>query len=211
MLLLIDPDGVEGLLAVVLGNVGYVVKVLDGVPAATQVLQTTVCDLLIVSGRNILDDVRGVREAGFEVPIMVLSSRDDEIDEVASLEAGADDYMRHPVRVAAFLARVQAQIRRSKSSAPFNAVRLDREGHAARVGSRRVDLTRIEYKLLAYLLDNAGRAISRRELLKHVWDQKDTREVGKTVDMHVSRLRQKIGPEFIATVRDQGYMFKRSG
>jgi DNA-binding response OmpR family regulator len=161
------------------------------------------------------------------VPIVILSAREDEVDRVAGLEAGADDYVVKPFSPRELVARVKAVLRRADGGAalapgggvgpdgvaPFGedgvlavaGVTLDRGAREVTVGGDRVDLTAREFDLLATLLANPGRVLGRDRLLELVWGM-DFAAGTRTVDVHVAQLRRKLDrPELIETVRGSGY------
>jgi DNA-binding response OmpR family regulator len=163
--------------------------------------------------------LKGVRSARPTLPVICLTARGDEDDRVKGLKLGADDYVVKPFSARELLARVEAVLRRSAErpaavdliEVAGAVVDLNRS-EIRRPGDRRVDLSERERELLRYLVQNSGRAISRDELLGNVW-RVDPRGVEtRTVDMHVARLREKLGddparPRAILTVRGKGYMF----
>ena len=151
---------------------------------------------------------RSIRE-GSVAPIVMLTARTDPVDVVLGLEAGADDYVTKPFEPAILAARLRAVLRRAErhDASPLLRVgelEIDRAGMEVRVGGVPVGLTATEYRLLLELAENRGVVLSRERLLEDVWGYVwagDTR----LVDMHVRRLRTKIGPEAIETVRGAGY------
>jgi DNA-binding response OmpR family regulator len=151
---------------------------------------------------------RAIREDSV-VPIVMLTARTDPVDVVLGLEAGADDYVTKPFEPAILAARLRAVLRRvaRADTSPVlrvGEVEIDRAGMEVRVGAEIVTLTPTEYRLLLELAENRGVVLSRERLLEDVWGYVwagDTR----LVDMHVRRLRAKIGPEAIETVRGAGY------
>jgi DNA-binding response OmpR family regulator len=165
-----------------------------------------------------LPDVDGVeicrelRERYPSLDIVVVTARSDEIDVVVGLDAGADDYIVKPFRLAELLARIRARLRRQLSSAPgaveVGPLHLDLGARRCLLDGREVDLRAREFDLLAVLALDAGRVISRRRLFAEVWDQHHD-STTKTLDMHVSALRRKLdragGPSLISTVRGVGY------
>jgi two-component system phosphate regulon response regulator PhoB len=147
------------------------------------------------------------------VPIVVLSARGEEVDRVVGFELGADDYVPKPFSVRELLLRVRAVLRRSSARPPagkpvvsVGPIVLDREAHRCTVEGRDVVLTQIEFKLLGTLMDRAGRAQSREQLLSDVWELSEGVE-SRTVDTHMKRLRDKLRPahKLIETVRGLGY------
>jgi DNA-binding response OmpR family regulator len=147
------------------------------------------------------------------VPILMLSARDDEVDRVAGLEAGADDYVTKPFSPRELVARVKAILRRAGSGATavdggalaLGEVELDRAARTVRVASEPVELTAREFDLLAALLAHPGVVLSRERLLTLVWGGEFAGGT-RTVDVHVAQLRAKLGrPELIETVRGSGY------
>ena len=147
------------------------------------------------------------------VPIVVLTARGDELDRVVLFELGADDYVRKPFSIRELLLRVRAVLRRatgpvapSRPVVTIGPVVLDRDAHRCSVNGKDVVLTPIEFKLLGTLMDRAGRAQSREQLLTDVWELSEGVE-SRTVDTHMKRLRDKLKPAdgMIETVRGLGY------
>jgi DNA-binding response OmpR family regulator len=155
---------------------------------------------------------RRLRDSYPHLDIIVLTARSGEIDVVVGLDAGADDYITKPFRLAELLARVRARLRRQPSEGPdaisVGALHLDLGARRCTVDGTEVDLRAKEFDLLATLAVDAGRVVPRRRLLAEVWDQHfDT--TSKTLDMHVSALRRKIdrpeAPSLVTTIRGVGY------
>jgi two-component system, OmpR family, response regulator len=147
------------------------------------------------------------------VPILILSARDDEVDRVAGLEAGADDYVTKPFSPRELVARVKAILRRASGggeaidggSLSVGDVELDRAARAVAVAGEPVELTTREFDLLAALLAHPGVVLSRDRLLELAWGGEFPGGT-RTVDVHVAQLRAKLGrPELIQTVRGAGY------
>ena len=161
-----------------------------------------------------LEVCRRLRAAGSTIPILVLTGRADEIDTVLGLDAGADDYVAKPFRLAELLARVRAMLRRGADARPteINGVRVDEAARRAWLAEAELDLTPKEFDLLALLLRQAGSVVTRERIMEEVWDEHWFGST-KTLDMHVSWLRRKLGddparPRFISTVRGVGFRFE---
>lgn len=162
-----------------------------------------------MSGREICGVLRG---CGSAVPILMLTARDTLEDKVASLDAGADDYLTKPFALEELLARVRALLRRSgQSVAPVLSVddlTLDPQARVVRRGSRQIDLTAREYALLEYLMRNAGRPITRSMIAEHVWGFDFDTETN-VIDVYINYLRNKIdrgaSHPLIRTLRGVGY------
>ena len=160
-------------------------------------------------GQDGFDVCRAIR-ARSSVPIVMLTARDEEVDRVAGLEVGADDYVTKPFSPRELAARVKAVLRRT-DPAPRAArlelgdVMLDTEAREVTVAGDPVELTGMEFDLLAYLLDNVGIVVSRDLLLDRVWGLSYAGGT-RTVDVHVAQLRRKLGrPDAIRTFRGAGY------
>jgi DNA-binding response OmpR family regulator len=166
-----------------------------------------------------LEVCRRIRAMGKTVPVLILTARADEVDTVVGLDAGADDYVTKPFRLAELLARVRALLRRgaveTQAQQPAtHGVRIDVESHRAWMGDEELQLTAKEFDLLRVLVRDAGRVVTRDQLMREVWDTTWWSST-KTLDMHISWLRKKLGddaanPRYIATVRGVGFRFEKS-
>ena len=165
-----------------------------------------------------LDVAREIRSSGLTVPVLVLTARADEVDLVVGLDAGADDYVTKPFRLAELLARVRALLRRTHGDTAEDEelraqdVRVDVSAHRAFQGDRELHLTTKEFDLLKVLVGNAGSVVVRDTLMRDVWGS-DPVGSTKTLDMHVSWLRRKLGddanaPRYVSTVRGLGFRFE---
>lgn len=158
--------------------------------------------------------------ARMSTPILFLSARDTELNKVVGLELGADDYLAKPFGVRELLARTRALLRRSQGSEitssneiTASGITLNEDTHVAEGDKGPIDLTPREFELLACLMKNAGKVVSREDLLHDAWNWEFITET-KTVDTHIKRLRDKIeaagyDPELVETVRGYGYRFKK--
>lgn len=153
-------------------------------------------------------------------PILFLSARDTELDKVVGLEIGGDDYLTKPFGVRELIARIHALLRRgngvegsgTNNAISVSGITLDEDSHTATGKSGSLDLTPREFELLASLMKQAGKVVSREDLLRDAWGWEFLTET-KTVDTHIKRLRDKIGkagydPTLVETVRGYGYRFR---
>ena len=156
-----------------------------------------------------LDLCRVIRQQS-RLPIVILTARDEEIDRITGLELGADDYIAKPFSPRELVARVRAVLRRAEPDATTDElvlgdVAVDRGGRAVTVDGNLVELTGMEFDLLAYLIDHTGLVLSRERLLDRVWGLAFPGGT-RTVDVHIAQLRRKLGrPELIRTIRGSGY------
>jgi DNA-binding response OmpR family regulator len=223
ILLVDDEDSVQTLLAYPLRKEGYeVVPARDGREAldhfAAQRFDLVVLDIMLpkLDGIEVCRRIRGRSQ----VPIIMLTAKDDEIDKVIGLEIGADDYITKPFSVREFRSRVKAALRRSgmlgrpEESEPVIAgdMRIDPERRAVEVRGEPVRLTYVEFEILAALAAAPGRVFTRDALLRMLWGDASYRDP-RTVDVHIRHLREKLesdpgNPEYLFTVRGVGYRFR---
>jgi DNA-binding response OmpR family regulator len=224
ILLVDDEDSIQKLLAYPLEREGYrVLQARDGEEAlerfASERVDLVVLDIMLpkLDGLEVCKRLR----AESEVPIIMLTARDDELDKVLGLELGADDYITKPFSIREFRSRVRALLRRAAVSRQVDedgelisaeGLRIDLGRRLVEVGGNRVQLTYVEFELLRILASNPGRVYSRRMLLEALWGGADYREP-RTIDVHVRHLREKLerdpaDPGYILTVRGVGYRFR---
>lgn len=178
-------------------------------------------DLLILDlhlpGKGGLDICRDLRRDGKDLPILMLTARGQVVDKVVGLKLGADDYLTKPFDMMELMARIEALLRRGGNAATaasrftFGDVEVDFDAAEAKKAGRPIELSTLELRLLRYLLEKRGKVVSRDELLDKVWGY-DSTSMTRTVDVHVSSLRQKIEdqpgkPRHLITVHGQGYKF----
>jgi two-component system response regulator MtrA len=169
---------------------------------------------LMLPGAHGLDVLKDLRR-GSDLPVLVLSARNDTTDKVRALQLGADDYVTKPFWPQELLARIHARLRRPvlQRSGVLEAgdLVIDLAGRKARVRGEEVELTKVEFDLLAALAKRPGAAVSRSWLAENVLDR-DRDGTERTLDVHVSRLRKKLGPcgERVATVWGVGYRLEVS-
>src|SRR5881392_3903971 len=224
ILLVDDEESVQKLLAYPLEREGFrVLQARDGEEAlerfASERVDLVVLDVMLpkLDGLEVCKRLR----AESEVPIIMLTARDDELDKVLGLELGADDYITKPFSIREFRSRVRALLRRAsvpRSAAAAGEViaveelEVDLARRAVAVRGESVRLTYVEFELLRTLAAHPGRVYSRRMLLESLWGDADYREP-RTIDVHVRHLREKLerdpaDPEYILTVRGVGYRFR---
>ncbi len=218
-----DERDIAALVAYHLTKEGYRVRTSGGGPEALEAVAEERPDLVILdvmlpgfSGLDILGEIRRRPELS-DVPVVMLTARREETDRIVGLELGADDYVTKPFSPRELVLRVAAVLRRAQSPPVAGASRMVRGGpisvdlNAMRVlvHGGEVQLTPTEYRLLVSLMERRGRVQSRQQLLTAAWDI-HVRIETRTVDMHVQRLRSKLGAagHLIETVRGFGYRFK---
>ncbi|MFW6187218.1 MAG: winged helix-turn-helix domain-containing protein, partial [Actinomycetota bacterium] len=222
ILIVEDEESLSDPLAYLLGKEGYEVQVVDnGVDAVTE-FDRAGADLLLLDlmlpGQPGTEVCRQVRQRS-SVPIIMLTAKDAEIDKVVGLELGADDYVTKPYSSRELVARIRAVLRRQgepeelvAATVQAGPVRMDVERHVVSVGGEPVAMPLKEFELLEMLLRNAGRVLTRGQLIDRVWGSDYVGDT-KTLDVHVKRLRAKIEPDpsaprHLVTVRGLGYKFE---
>jgi DNA-binding response OmpR family regulator len=224
ILLVDDEDSIQKLLAYPLEREGFrVLQARDGEDALrlfdSEHVDLVVLDLMLpkLDGLEVCKRLR----AESQVPIIMLTARDDELDKVVGLELGADDYITKPFSIREFRSRVRALLRRASAARQtgldgdvisLDGLVIDLGRRSVEVRSHDVQLTYVEFELLRILASHPGRVYSRRMLLESLWGGADYREP-RTIDVHVRHLREKLElnpaePEYILTVRGVGYRFR---
>jgi two-component system OmpR family response regulator len=171
-------------------------------------------DVMMPDGDG-FEALRRIRSGGGEVPVIFLTARDEVPDRVAGFDEGADDYVTKPFSLDELLGRIRAVLRRTRADAPGSRLRvadleLDEDGHEVRRAGAPVELTPTEYRLLRFLMVNAGRVVSKNQILDQVWEHGQDRDSG-VVEPAVSYLRRKVDqgqPRLIHTVRGFGYVLR---
>jgi DNA-binding response OmpR family regulator len=172
-------------------------------------------DLVILDlglpGLDGLEVLRRWRDQGLSMPVLILTARDSWAERVDGLRAGADDYLTKPFHPEELLLRVQAVLRRSHGSANQSRLRacgveLDEERQSAWLDQQEVELTGAEFRMLRYFMLNPGRLLSKIALSEHLYDGESERD-SNVVEVHINRLRRKLGGQVIQTRRGQGYLF----
>jgi two-component system response regulator RegX3 len=221
VLLIEDEEAIAEPLAAALAREGFDVATEATAAAGVEAFRAGSPDLVLLDvmlpdgdGRDVLREIRSVSRT----PVVMLTARGDEMDRVLGLELGADDYVTKPFSAAELAARLRAVLRRTQAAPPeadgvleVGDVRMNLETHAVTRGGDEVALTVKEFEMLRVLLERAGKVVRRDELVSAVWDPGWFGST-KTVDVHLSALRRKLGddpsaPRYIHTVRGVGFRF----
>ena len=216
-ILLIEDDELLGHgICTGLSQLGYTVDWLKDGQSADQALQTEFFDMIIldlglpkISGIDLLENLRG---RGLTTPVLILTAKDTTEDRVLGLDSGADDYMSKPFELDELCARIRALLRRFSSRAEpileYNDIVLDPASHTVCIANVPVTLSRREFALLYKLLENAGRVLSRENLMQSVYGWEEDVD-SNALEVHIHNLRKKFGPKFIRTIRGVGYMIEK--
>jgi two-component system response regulator RegX3 len=218
-----DEESFSDALGYLLRREGYEVAVATTGPDGIEEFERGGADLvlldLMLPGLSGLEVCRALR-ARSEVPVIMLTAKDSEVDKVVGLEIGADDYVTKPFSARELVARIRAVLRRRgaepdelvSSVLECGPVRMDVDRHVVSVNGDTVSMPLKEFELLEFLLRNAGRVLTRGQLIDRVWGSDYVGDT-KTLDVHVKRLRAKIepspaAPRHLVTVRGLGYKFE---
>ena len=218
ILVIDDDDGLRDTIGLMLENEGYKpLLVADGATGLETALSARP-DLILIDlrmpGLSGVEVCKRLRAADSQVPVIVLSAMGDELDKVLLLEIGADDYVVKPFGTRELLARIRALLRRTSQAPPklgFADVELDLDQRLVRRSGAELRFTKAEFNLLAFFLQNPGKALSRDVILNSVWGYESFPNT-RTVDAHVVRLRQKLEPDpetprYFLTMHGVGYRF----
>ncbi len=224
ILVIEDESDIAALIAYQLAHAGYQVRTATTGKEALRALEAELPDLIVldimlpeISGADLLRTLRSRKETQ-SIPVVVLTALREEADRVCGFELGADDYISKPFSPKELVLRVRAVLRRSrpdeKLGRPGRTLRagplaIDVDAHRVAIDGEEVKITATEFRLLVCLFERRGRTQSRSALLEAVWDTAADFET-RTVDMHMGRLRSKLGPagNLIETVRGFGYRFR---
>ena len=217
-----DEESFRDALSYMLGKEGFEVHLAENGPAALESFDRHGADLvlldLMLPGLSGTEVCRALR-ARSTVPVIMLTAKDSEVDKVVGLEIGADDYVTKPYSTRELLARIRAVLRRHgepdelvPATVEAGPVRMDVDRHVVSVDGAQVPMPLKEFELLELLLRNAGRVLTRGQLIDRVWGSDYVGDT-KTLDVHVKRLRSKVEPDpgvpkHIVTVRGLGYKFE---
>jgi two-component system, OmpR family, response regulator RegX3 len=217
-----DEESFSDALSYMLRREGYEVEVAATGPDALTAFDRSGADMVLLDmmlpGLSGTEVCRSLR-AKSQVPIIIVTARDAEVDKVVGLELGADDYVTKPFSSRELVARIRAVLRRGAepdelmtSTVEAGPVRMDVERHVVSVDGTQIAIPLKEFDLLELLLRNAGRVLTRGQLIDRVWGADYVGDT-KTLDVHVKRLRSKIepdpaNPKYLVTVRGLGYKFE---
>lgn len=223
ILIVDDEPSITEFVSYAMQKEGYLTEIASDGEEALRKIEQQHFDLFIldimlpgIDGHELCRRIR----TKMSTPILFLSARDTELNKVVGLELGADDYLAKPFGVRELLARTRALLRRSQGNEMVSGneisaggITLNEDTHVAQGDKGAIDLTPREFELLACLMRNAGKVVSREDLLHDAWNWEFITET-KTVDTHIKRLRDKIesagyDPKLVETVRGYGYRFKK--
>jgi two-component system phosphate regulon response regulator PhoB len=221
ILIIEDDKDIAELIAYNLKNERFSCEICGSAADGLRSISRSVSDLLVLdlmlpdmSGMNVCKRLKSDARTK-DMPVVILTARGEEIDKIVGFEMGADDYITKPFSVRELVLRIKAVLNRldrknsPRRSIKFRDISIDRDRHGVTVGDRTIPLTLIEFNLLAYLIENEGRVLHRETLLNNVWGYSSEAE-SRTVDTHITRLREKLGrsAEHIRSIRGIGYSWK---
>ena len=224
ILVIEDEPDIRKTLEYNLAREGFIVSTAGSLKKAKNILENPnfsliLLDLMLPDGSG-LDLCRELKSnpALKDIPIVILTAKDDEVDKVVGFELGADDYVTKPFSVRELILRVKAVLKRNQKTATpleinrsFGSLVMDIESHEVFVDDEEITLTALEFKLLNQLVERRGRVQTRDQLLSDVWGYSSD-VTTRTVDTHIKRLREKLGVmgKYIQTIRGVGYKFSRT-
>lgn len=214
-----DEDRMRKLIKDFLTNKGYHILEAEDGEKALEIYQQNQSKIMLIlldvmmpklDGWSVL---RQIRQSNKELPIIMLTARGEEQDELFGFELGVDEYISKPFSPKILVARVEAILKRagkdSKEVKDFGGIQIDKEGRTVTVDGKPVELSLREYELLVYLVQNENIALSRDKILNNVWNY-DYYGDSRTIDSHIKKIRHKLGKKgkYIETVRGIGYKFE---
>ena len=211
-----DDENIQEIVKLSLESNGYQVALFDNAIDAIIAIHEDAPDLAIfdvmLPQMDGITAVKKIRETNTQMPILILSAKDSEIDKIHGLDSGSDDYMTKPFGVLELCARVRTLLRRvqpKSKSIQTPTLSIDKSTHIVQQNNQGIDLTHKEYQLLLYLIENKERVVERDELLNNIWGYDFIGE-SRALDVHIRSLRKKLddnGEKYIKTVRSVGYRF----
>lgn len=213
-----DEEPIQELLKYNLEKTGYDVKTASDGFKAVDIAKKFHPDLVLLD--IMMPKMDGVETCRLlrEIPelqktfIVFLTARSEEYSEVAAFDVGADDYINKPIKPRALMSRISALFRRdNKKSSPSSTITIgdltiDRTSYTIKIGDREINLPKKEFELLYFLAQNPNKVFSREDLLQNIWGS-DVYVLARTVDVHIRKVREKIGEDYITTVKGVGYKF----
>jgi two-component system, OmpR family, alkaline phosphatase synthesis response regulator PhoP len=213
-----DEEAILELLKYNLEKGGYDVKTANDGSKAVEIAKKFTPDLVLLD--IMMPKMDGVETCRLirEIPemeqafIVFLTARSEEYSEVAAFDVGADDYITKPIKPRALMSRISALFRRDSKKAPQNALinvgdlTIDRTSYTITVKDKEINLPKKEFELLYFLAQNPNKVFSREDLLHNIWGS-DVYVLARTVDVHIRKVREKIGEDYITTVKGVGYKF----
>jgi len=192
----------------------------DALDRARQKPSLIILDVMMpeMNGLQVIQELKKEKSTA-SIPVILLTAKGSETDEIVGLEVGADDYIVKPVKIGKIVARVHAALRRKEQSAKeitrqvdlikIKELEINVSSYTAHLGKQKLILPRKEFETLVYLLRNKGRVLSRESILNAVWGE-NIHVVDRTIDVHIRKIREKLGTyaEYIETVPGVGYRFK---
>ncbi len=224
ILIIEDEPDIRKNLEYNLSREGYSVLTATSIAEAEQLIYSNNLSLILLdlmlpdgSGLDLCKKMKSDPDVQ-NLPIIILTAKDDEVDKVVGFELGADDYVTKPFSVRELILRIKAVLKRGENKKDiveidrqFGDLKIDIDSHEVFVDGELVNLTALEFKLLIQLVDRRGRVQSREQLLADVWGY-SAEVTTRTVDTHIKRLREKLGTmgKYVQTIRGVGYKFSRS-
>lgn len=214
-----DEENIRNLITVAMEGFGYETKAFENAEDALAYSKQNKPDLMIfdrmLPGMDGLEAICKIREDSIlcQIPILVLTAKDKELDKVKGLDKGADDYMTKPFGILELGARVRNLLKRNRrenssdKEISFGKLMINHKTHEVKYENKEIPLTRKEYQLLWYLYEHRDKVVTRDELLNQVWGYDYDGET-RTLDIHIRTLRQKLGEEsqeYVKTIRGVGY------
>ncbi len=217
VLIVDDEQDILDMLQYIMEKEGFEVKIAKNGPEAIQLAQEFNPKLILLDimmphmdGIETCRTIRGIEELK-EVIIVFLTARSEEYSEIAAFESGANDYIVKPIKPRALVSRVSSYFRKETVSKKSSAISIknlviDRQSYTVHVGDTKVTLAKKEFELLYFLCQHPNKIFNREDILERVWGA-DVYVVSRTVDVHIRKIRGKIGEHYISTIKGIGYKF----
>jgi two-component system alkaline phosphatase synthesis response regulator PhoP len=216
-----DEESILELLKYNLEKGGYDVKIASDGSKAVEIAKKFTPDLVLLD--IMMPKMDGVETCRLirEIPemqqafVVFLTARSEEYSEVAAFDVGADDYITKPIKPRALMSRISALFRRDSKKSPQNSLisigdlTIDRTSYTIKLKNKEINLPKKEFELLYFLAQNPNKVFSREDLLQNIWGS-DVYVLARTVDVHIRKVREKIGDDYITTVKGVGYKFSLS-